>query len=394
MDLKNDLSRWMESPEDDDGDDYGLIIDHSLTEAALPPMPTLPVDMPRLRTPPPAAAQLGHLPPSAQLGLMPPSTQLSLMPPAVSPRSILPQNLPLIQPAAKKPQTLLDKYVENDDEDYNDLVLPNEADQLDSHLAALKTPRRRIPSWPRNSESLLSGATAVSPSKPASEKAAHSRPMSLGLGISTPENAHRVPSARQRVLEWQLKGKQEASHKPRRPMLIRNMSRGNEPVVIGCMRYDPVGRMWVGNDEEGTRISSAIAESDRQLRSRGLIRNEPLDSRKLARKISARSGGSPRSDEGEEPVDPKPRPVFDPQNLRWIDPNEHKGDPLHDPFWNIPDLPVDPARADKMRSRSRSEAVSMANVFALTDEQRQTFAHESKEYGAFARRWFPKTTAA
>ncbi|KAJ1933128.1 hypothetical protein FBU59_006136, partial [Linderina macrospora] len=344
-------------------------------------------------------------PPSTQLGLVPPSAQLGLLGHRVaSPtaRSILPQNLPLISPpgvSARRPsdQTFLAKYAEKDDgfdEDYNDLVSPSEAAQLDSHLAALKTPRRRIPSWPRNADELLSGTTAVSSSKPSSEKMMRlvSRPpppqstssaTMLGLGISAPaseKSAHRVPSVRQRVAEWQLKAKAEAQRLPqqqRRPMLIRNMSRGNEPVVIGCMRYDPVSRMWVGNDDEGTRISSAMAETDRKLRSRGLIRNEPpLDSRKLARKISARSAGSPRFDDVREDIEPKPRPVFDPQNLRWIDPNEHKGDPKYDPFWNIPDLPVNPVAA-KMRARSRSDAVSMANVFSLTDEQRQAFAQES-----------------
>ncbi|KAJ1718533.1 hypothetical protein LPJ53_006468 [Coemansia erecta] len=250
----------------------------------------------------------------------------------------------------------------------------------------------------------------------------------------------------------------------RKPILIKNAQRPAEPVVIGSMRYDPVSRTWVGNEEEGQRIASAIAESERQLyttRQRSSTRSDRLiDTDKLARKISQRSGNpnvvptlpekvivdasdhepswrgsppaaaggnrhaSPRSPgaldtgKGRPALIPpsaammvpqtaglcgRPKPIFDPQNLRWIDPNEDRNDPLSNPFWNITELPVEPmplsTGAFKGRIRSASEAVGSSDppnrtCFVLSEEQFETYQREGAEYESFARRWFPNTNAA
>ncbi|KAJ2387926.1 hypothetical protein GGI05_003944, partial [Coemansia sp. RSA 2603] len=233
----------------------------------------------------------------------------------------------------------------------------------------------------------------------------------------------------------------------RKPILIKNAQRPAEPVVIGSMRYDPVSRTWVGNEEEGMRIASAIAESERQqlytTRQRSSTRTDRLiDTDKLARKISQRSGNpnvvptlpekvivdasdhepswrgsppaatggnrlmSPRSPgaldtgKGRPALIPpsaammvpqtaglcgRPKPIFDPQNLRWIDPNEDRNDPLSNPFWNITELPVEPLPLStdvfKGRIRSASEAVGSSDplnrtCFVLTNEQFETYQRE------------------
>ncbi|KAJ2749404.1 hypothetical protein GGI19_005676 [Coemansia pectinata] len=552
MKLEEKLARWVEQPEDgDDDDDYGLIIDDSVTAPPVPPKFT-------------KAGSCSQLPSTTLPKLSAPSL------------SLLPANL---LPLSAKNH--LDDYVESiETENYDDLVLPEEADQLDKHLSAWKTPCRRLPSWPNQlaAEVTMSGATAVegdagrsmeesitptlgitgasSPqlcqgarwgamtiiSPPATAPATvtpvvHAPPSLLspvrprvpsgiGLGLIEPSrlaaNAsprqQRVTSSKQRhqnhnqnpnysysrtsngssspqmgqspqqQQQPQLaQQQQQQQQRPgRRPVLIRNAQRPAEPIVVGCMRYDPVSRIWLGNEEEGARIASAIAESERQLRFRGKLRNEcPIDSGKLARKISQRSGNpnlvptlllpedmlvddslpdspasatSPKmfwrcssvaasSSPVASPVNPRApaasplssprssmtnailpielgmqgrpalispsaavlgvgssgacgraRPIFDPQNLRWIDPNESQRDAEANPFWNIAALPLEPPSVDAIRQKSRHRSATECigvnadrNCFALSEEQIEAYLRESSEYESFARHWFPNS---
>ncbi|KAJ2763265.1 hypothetical protein IWQ57_005603, partial [Coemansia nantahalensis] len=100
-------------------------------------------------------------------------------------------------------------------------------------------------------------------------------------------------------------------------------------------------------------------------------------------------------------VSGRARPIFDPQNLRWIDPNESREDSPADPFRDIADLPVEqPAvDADLCRARARSasdalggggDAATTKSCFVLTDEQIAAYHRESVDYESFARHWFPK----
>ncbi|KAJ1666706.1 hypothetical protein GGF38_002855, partial [Coemansia sp. RSA 25] len=331
MRLEERLARWAEQPEDtEDDDDYGLIIDDSVTA---PPAPVLPKFT--------KAGSCSQLP----------STTL---PAHSAPLGFLPANLPPLSAGNR-----LHRYVESiENENYDDLVLPeDQEDQLDKHLSAWKTPCRRLPSWPSQlaAEVTMSGATAVEGdagrsaeesatptlgiagaiSSPATAPAtvAHA-PLSLlsparpraapGVGLGLLEPGGRLaPSAspRQQRVTSSKQRHQNHNHNPnysygrggcspqtgqppqqqpqpaqqqrpgRRPVLIRNVQRPAEPIIVGCMRYDPVSRIWLGNEEEGARIANAIAESERQLRARGMMRSErPIDAGKLARKISQRSG--------------------------------------------------------------------------------------------------------
>ncbi|KAJ2558185.1 hypothetical protein EV175_000917 [Coemansia sp. RSA 1933] len=528
LNLEQKLSKWAEHPEDDEDDDYGLIIDDSVTTE-----------------PPPKYGKAGSC---SQL----PTTT------AFSPLALLPANLHTLKPsgvAMNRPpaksfastRDLLQRYVETpEDDNYDDLVIPEEEEELDRQLADWKTPRPRDLDWsnPSNgqvpmADITLSGATAVehgvqqskessdalnstikatyTPTPPTSYSSggatAVSRPRamttfppsaatrelpSLGLGLMAPaeekptRRQQKVTSSRQRLLEWQQKQEQQQQQNQqhqhyqqqqqrptRRPMLIRNTQRASEPMVIGCMRYDPVGRIWLGNEEEGSRIANAIAESERQIRSSSAARNErPLDTDKLARKISQRTGNpnlvpalpedmmavdgpehdatiassdhSPKLLWNHRPTSPaknglrprsprsplamdavaagrpalispaafagvvaggrgadggnacrRARPIFDPQNLRWIDPNEEEEEEARgNPFWNITDLPLEPLPIDsvqhKSRLRSASEAIGVdnnRNCFVLTDEQIEAYHRESIDYAAFARHWFPKSSS-
>ncbi|KAJ2732657.1 hypothetical protein IW152_003622 [Coemansia sp. BCRC 34962] len=522
MRLEEKLARWVEQPEDvDDDDDYGLIIDDSVTAPAAPPKFT-------------KAGSCSQLP----------STTVSA--PSLAAKSGL------------------SSYVESiETENYDDLVLPEEAEQLDRHLSAWKTPCRRLPSWPNQlaAEVTMSGATAVEGddgrskeesatptlgitgagrpqlcqgarwggvsilSPPATAPGSvtsvvHAPPLLLsparpralvgtgaGLGLIAAPNGtprqQRVSSSKQRhqnhnqnpnysygracsggsspqtgqQQQPQLaQQQQQQQQRPgRRPVLIRNAQRPVEPIVVGCMRYDPVSRIWLGNEEEGARIASAIAESERQLRIRGAMRNNgaPIDSGKLARKISQRSGNpnlvpalllpedmlvngpspgspatspkmfwrcssaaasispaasplsSPRSlaasamlpielgmqgrpalispsaavlGVGSSGASGRARPIFDPQNLRWIDPNESQRDAEANPFWNIAALPLEPPSVDAIRQKSRhrsaTECIGVSadrNCFVLSEEQIEAYRRESTEYESFARRWFPSS---
>ncbi|KAJ1666601.1 hypothetical protein EV178_002213 [Coemansia sp. RSA 1646] len=545
LNLEQKLSKWAEHPEDDEDDDYGLIIDDSVT------------------TEPPGLPKFGKAGSCSQL---PTST-------AFSPLALLPANLHTLKPARaaamNRPpaksfastRDLLQRYAETpEDDNYDDLVIPEEEEELDRQLADWKTPRPRDLDWsnPSNGQVLLeditmSGATAVehgvqkpesgappptikatsyTPTPPASyTTSAVSRPRAmtsfvppaasrelptLGLNLMAAggerptRRQQKVASSRQRLLEWQQKQEQQQTQTQRhhhiqqppqqqqqqqqqrptrRPMLIRNTQRATEPLVIGCMRYDPVRRIWIGNEEEGSRIANAIAESERQLRSGGVARNErPLDTDKLARKISQRAGNpnlvpalpedmdidgpdhavasaAITSDHSQkvfwhQPISPaknsnindgsgglrpkssrspiamdataagrpalispaaaaaaiagvagsksadgdacrRARPIFDPQNLRWIDPNEEETRGPHgNPFWNITDLPLEPLPIDsiqhKSRLRSASEAIGVENnrnCFVLTEDQIETYHRESIDYAAFARHWFPKSSS-
>ncbi|KAJ2681055.1 hypothetical protein GGI25_000008 [Coemansia spiralis] len=471
LNLEQKLAKWAEQPEDDDEDsDYGLIIDDSVT------------------TEPPKFSKAGSC---SQL----PSTR--------SPPSLLPANLHTLGPWAtniKRPpaksfasaQDLLQRYVETtDEENYDDLVLPEEAELLDKQLAEWRTPKGHGPEWSSGQVPMdvtMSGATAVehdtgrslvpsavcsrhaggdssytTPTLNAAAALAPARPralttmspagreQTLGLGLGL-VNAGTRPTPRQQKIAFSRQRLAQTQRPTRRPMLIRNTQRAAEAMVVGCMRYDPVSRMWLGNEEEGSRIAHAIAESERQLRAHGVIRSErPLDADKLARKISQRAGnpnlvpalpelvaGSPEhdaaiaSDHSQKvfwsrhgttalrPTSPRApvsvetgatrpalispaaiagvggacgqgRPVFDPQHLRWVDPaHESQGNAL----WNIAELPLEPIDAiHKGRLRSASEAIgvdSSRNCFVLTDEQIDAYHRESIDYAAFARHWFPK----
>ncbi|KAJ2745419.1 hypothetical protein GGI20_002173 [Coemansia sp. BCRC 34301] len=541
MRLEEKLARWAEQPEDaEDDDDYGLIIDDSVTA---PPAPVLPKFT--------KAGSCSQLPSTTQ-----PAHSASL--------GFLPANL---HPLSAKNN--LHRYVESiENENYDDLVLPeDQEDQLDKHLSAWKTPCRLLPSWPNQlaAEVTMSGATAVegdvgrsaeesvtptlgiagvvatSPrwggmvvaSPPATAPAtvayaplslqSSARPRALpvvGLGLIEPGKVvstasprqQRVVSSKQRrqshnqnpnysyirggnspqmgqsqqQQQPQLAQQQQQKQQGRRPALIRNVQRPAEPLVVGCMRYDPINRVWLGNEEEGARIANAIAESERQLRVRGMIRNErPIDSGKLARKISQRSGNpnlvpalllpedmlvdgsspdspisatSPKlfwryssvaASTGASPASPhapaasplssprasaagailpvelgmqgrpalispsaavlgvgpsgacgRARPIFDPQNLRWIDPNESQRDAQADPFWNIAALPLEPPSVDAIRQKSRHRSATDCigadadrNCFTLSEEQIETFLRESSEYESFARHWFPNSSS-
>ncbi|KAI9474422.1 hypothetical protein LPJ78_005406 [Coemansia sp. RSA 989] len=414
MKLEEKLARWVERPEEDDSD-YGLIIDDSVTTDGPP----------RAAPFPPKFTKAGSC------------SQLPR--PMLSPGSMLPANLrALSRPTAQRPaarptlsaQDVLQRYVEEDTENYDDLVLPEEAEMLDRQLAQLKTPCRP-PSWPSGlaDEVTMSGATAV-------EADAGSTPCRQ----ETPSHPGRhAPKQPARPL--------------RRPLLIRN-SQPAEPMVLHGMRFDPVRRVWLGNEHEGSRLATAIAESERQLRAYESSRSErPIDASKLAHKVLVRSGNPslspvhsddmavdlPESEPAEQsvwqasaasqrrrlsPTNPltqisieakgrptlippsaaslvasqqgaRSRPIFDPQNLRWIDPNESASDP----FWNIAELPVEPSPIDAVhfpaRLRSASEAIGgdsgAKNCFVLTDEQIETYHRESVDYESFARHWFPKS---
>ncbi|KAJ2038473.1 hypothetical protein H4S04_008343 [Coemansia sp. S16] len=546
MKLEEKLARWVEQPEDgDDDDDYGLIIDDSVTAPPAPPKFT-------------KAGSCSQLPSTTLPKLSAPSLGL------------LPANL---LPLSAKNH--MDDYVESmETENYDDLVLPEEADELDKHLSAWKTPCRRLPSWPNQlaCEVTMSGATAVegdagrtkeesitptlgisgasspqlcqgarwggmtiiSPPATAPATVVHAPPSLLspprprvpsGIGLGLIEagrlasNAsprqQRVSSSKQRhqnhnqnpnysysrasnggsspqmgqpqQQQQQLPQLAQQQQRPgRRPVLIRNAQRPAEPIVVGCMRYDPVSRIWLGNEEEGARIASAIAESERQLRFRGKFRNEcPIDAGKLARKISQRSGNpnlvptlllpedmvvddsspdSPASATSPKmfwrcssvaassspiasPANPRApaasplssprssmtnailpielgmqgrpalispsaamlgvgsggacgraRPIFDPQNLRWIDPNESQRDAEANPFWNIAALPLEPPSVDAIRQKSRHRSATECigvnadrNCFALSEEQIEAYLRESSEYESFARHWFPNS---
>ncbi|KAJ2852335.1 hypothetical protein IWW36_000479 [Coemansia brasiliensis] len=441
MKLEEKLARWVERPEEDDSD-YGLIIDDSVTTEGPPRAAPFPPKFTK-------AGSCSQLPGR----------------PLLSPASMLPANLrPLNRtnetaqrPAARpslSAQDVLQRYVEEDTENYDDLVLPEEAEMLDRQLAQWKTPCRP-PSWPNGlpDEVTMSGATAVEAdagSTPCRVRQEHTPTAShpgtrrhAALAASAPRSSHNPP---------------QQTRPLRRPLLIKN-TKPAEPVVLHGMRFDPIRRVWVGNELEGSRLANAIAESERQLRAYDSSRSErPIDASKLAHKVSQRSGNpnlSPvRSDdmavdlpEGEQPAgdqnmwrasaaaasqrrrlsptnpltqvsieapkgrptlippsaaslvssqaSARTRPIFDPQNLRWIDPNESSSDP----FWNIAELPVEPSPIDAVhfpaRLRSASEAIGgesgARNCFVLTDEQIETYHRESVDYESFARHWFPKS---
>ncbi|KAJ2807791.1 hypothetical protein H4R20_001126 [Coemansia guatemalensis] len=478
MKLEQKLAKWVERPEDDDDDDYGLIIDASVTAEGPP----------RAMPFPPKFTKAGSC------------SQLPAKPAMYSPAALLPANIrPLGRPAdggypqrpSARPsystQDVLQRYAEPEDSDnYDDLVLPEDEEMLDRQLTQWKTPCRRLPSWPNDlaDEVTMSGATAVeaettsakaSAAARASEDSKHtptlgvvaSRRHALAAAATaqpTPPNsssAQRQPHSVPYKPPMQVQARQ-----PRRPMLIKNVSHAAEPVVLGRMRYDPVRCVWIGNEDDGMRIASAIAESERQLRARSISRSEHrlIDASKLARKISQRSGhpsldtsdsmavdspeygNSPESGESNfvlqasaaanhrrrlSPTNPltqasieatkgrpalippsaaslvnpapgtavgnRARPIFDPQSLRWIDPNENQLGP-QDPFWDIADLPVEPSPIDAIhfggRLRSASEAIGgdARDCFVLSDEQIEAYHSESIDYEAFARHWFPRSS--
>ncbi|KAJ1962230.1 hypothetical protein GGI12_002769 [Dipsacomyces acuminosporus] len=528
MELEKKLAKWVEKPQDDDDDedDYGLIIDDSVTK-----------DLASTHTfhsvfPERAPSAKMNLPPNLIQPLLPSNLPLLTKPQYTNAATTAAReedraqySLGIASPAVKKSvpaQDMLKRYAEPvDSENYDDLVLPEEMDDLDKQLAQWKAPCRRMPSWPND---LNSEANSIAPPRSESTIVASGISSSMSTSSILPAAGNRrgnmmavdstastisgngggdisargprrlaptatnssqvgssavaegkrpmlianprqqkAPSSKQRVVEWQQQQQpQETQQKrpTRRPMLIRNISRTVEPVVIGCMRYDPISRLWVGNEEEGSRIASAIAESERQLRAGGLFRNErPLDAGKLARKISQRAGhpnlipATPeeilaadhepmapaathgqRSIYGEKTMDQSPidiksptgiaplqvpvpgkhhdgdgckrqkaKPIFDPHNLRWIDPNESQSDPKLDPFWNITDLPVEPAGGDTNRALNKRNSAyepgnancgsSDASVFTLSDGQIEKYKKESIEYESFARHWFPKSSA-
>ncbi|KAJ1814552.1 hypothetical protein LPJ56_003017, partial [Coemansia sp. RSA 2599] len=147
MRLEERLSKWVELPEDDEtDDDYGLIIDDSVT--AEPP-----------KAQPPRFNKAGSC------SLLPSST-------IMSPSALLPANLHSINKQWMKASggkvDILQRYVESaDSENYDDLVLPEEEDMLDRQLAEWKTPCKKMPSWISHGDSdscvevTMSGATAV-----------------------------------------------------------------------------------------------------------------------------------------------------------------------------------------------------------------------------------------
>ncbi|KAJ2156156.1 hypothetical protein GGF46_005375 [Coemansia sp. RSA 552] len=496
MKLEEKLARWVEHPDDDDDADYGLIIDDSITEGP-----------PRAAPFPPQFTKAGscsHIP--GRPALLSPGALLTTT-------NIRPVPRPaMLQPPVARPsmsaQDVLQRYVEPaDEENYDDLVLPEDEELLDRQLAQMKTPCRRLPSWPNDlgEDVPMSGATAVeAESHPTKAPRTAARAAATGAAADlegtptigsiaakrhalsaivaatqpTPPPSQPTPGpvcaaaprsplylARSPLQPLQPPRPQQS--RPRRPVLIKNTRPAVEPLVLGSMRYDPAAQVWVGNEDEGSRIASAIAESERQQqqqqqqqRSRGGTARSArlIDASKLALKISRRSGNpdddmviveSPERDTHPEPRDCRPAwhasaaanhrrrlsptnpltqasiesakgrptlippsaaslvapppgsaspdgrapPVFDPQNLRWIDPNE---DPL-DPLWNIADLPVEPSPIDAMhytgRLRSASEAIggdNTKNCFVLSEEQIATYHRESIDYGAFAQHWFPK----
>ncbi|KAJ2893494.1 hypothetical protein GGI21_002535 [Coemansia aciculifera] len=542
MRLEEKLARWVEQPEDaEDDDDYGLIIDDSVTA---PPPPALPKftkagscsQLPS-STLPARSTQLGFLP----ANLHPLSAGNHLHRYVESPEN---ENYDdLVLPSDQDDQ--LDKHLSAWKTPCR--RLPSWHNQMAAEVTmsgatAVEgdvgrsaeeslTPTLGIAavggaiSSPAVSASVRWGAlTVVSP--PAT--AAHAplsllspaRPKALpgvGLGLIEPgrlvpngtPRQQRVTSSKQRHQNHnhnpnysrgsgsspqmgqspqqqasQLAQQQQQQQRPgRRPMLIRNIQRPVEPLVVGCMRYDPVSHTWLGNEEEGARFANAIAESERQLRARGMIRNErPIDAGKLARKISQRSGNqnlvpalllpedihvdgpapdspmsttsskmywrcssvaatspgasspavisplsSPRASVGgallpvEHGMQGRPalippsavlgvgpsgacgraRPIFDPQNLRWIDPNENQRDADDDPFRNISALPLEPPSVDAIRQKSRHRSATdcigadadPTSCFALSEEQIENYLRESSEYESFARHWFPNPSS-
>ncbi|KAJ2726344.1 hypothetical protein GGI07_000656 [Coemansia sp. Benny D115] len=311
------------------------------------------------------------------------------------------------------------------------------------------------------------------PANPATPPAQQPQQQQQQQSRPSPRPTQSPPQLQQLQLQRQRQQHvHQAQRCSRRPILIKNTPRANEPMVLGAMRYDPISRLWTGNEEECARFAQALAESERQLRARtGSMRGDRLiDTEKLARKLSQRTGGSSSpswvptmpertpgdAPEGQEPVwrrspplgmlhnngrrpasplspgalDPSGRgrpalilpsaaaivgqtaaaagacgrakPIFDPQNLRWIDPNESQRDPASDPFWNITELPLEPkppsAAVFRGRPRSSTEALGSPDpglgCFVLTEEQIEAYQRESAEYESFARHWFPKKSSA
>ncbi|PIA14166.1 hypothetical protein COEREDRAFT_10691 [Coemansia reversa NRRL 1564] len=480
MKLEQKLAKWVERPEDDDDDDYGLIIDASVTAEGPPRAMPFPPKFTK-------AGSCSQLPGNSAM---------------YSPAALLPANIrPLGKPAdagyPQRPiprpsfstQDVLQRYAESDDSDnYDDLVLPEDEEMLDRQLTQWKTPCRRLPSWPNDlaDEVTMSGATAVETAKGSAKAMSATRPSEYPkhtptLGILAPRrhalvaaataqptppdstSAQRLARSSPHSIPRKLPV-QAQTRQTRRPMLIKNVSHAAEPVVLGRMRYDPVRCVWIGNEDDGMRIANAIAESERQLRARNISRSEHrlIDASKLARKISQRSGhpslsatdsmaidspeygNSPEAGESRfvlqtsvaanhrrrlSPTNPltqasieatkgrpalippsaaslvnpapgsaagsRARPIFDPQSLRWIDPNENQLG-SEDPFWDIADLPVEPSPIDAIhfggRLRSASEAIGgdARDCFVLSDEQIEAYHRESIDYEAFAQHWFPR----
>ncbi|KAJ1848156.1 hypothetical protein IWW55_006894 [Coemansia sp. RSA 2706] len=374
MKLEEKLAKWAEREDDADGD-YGLIIDDSVTAEGPP----------RATPFPPQFTKAGSCSQLARPALLPANMRA----------------LGRGDAAGRAAQDVLQRFSEADDSDYDDLVLPEEAELLDRQLAEWKTPGRRPPSWPNGL-----GNEAATPAWPSG----------LGSEVAMPLWPNEVTMSGATAVEGGTPTTASQPRALRRPMLIKNVAAA-EPVVLGAMRFDPVGRVWRGNDAEAARFAGALAESERQLG-----RGRPLDTSKLAHRVSQRAGnpGQPPSPPAalapgsplaapkgrpalippsaalaEPPASPgRARPIFDPQNLRWIDPNETRLDPL----WNIAELPVEPSPIDAVhfpvRLRSASEAIggdAPKNCFVLSDEQIEAYHRESIDYESFARHWFPKS---
>ncbi|KAJ1730355.1 hypothetical protein LPJ61_003058 [Coemansia biformis] len=487
MRLEEKLAKWAERPEDEDEDgDYGLIIDDTVTAARPTPFP------PKFTK----AGSCSLLPTRPAL-LSPPMLMAANIRPLGRPADAgMPQRHAARLPLSAR--DVLQRFTEPASSDnYDDMVLPEDEEMLDRQLAEWRTPCRRTPSWPNGlaDEVTMSGATAVETEAPRTKPAAaaaHAASSPKESPTSGPAASRRhapqppIP-ADARSLALAAMGPRSPLCRaeprgPRQPMLITSAQQPTEPVVLGRMRYDPARRMWLGNEEEGVRIAGAIADSEHELYARSAGRAEhPIDTSKLAHKVSQRSGclglspvnpddmdidsvghctspgaGSPQflihaaaaaatttttaaavaaangrrrlsptnpltqgsieaakgrpaliPPSAASLVDPaagvvvggRARPIFDPQNLRWIDPNENQLDSPADPFRDIADLPVEPSSVDAVHCKSRARSASDAlggdatkSCFALTDEQIAAYHRESVDYDSFAQHWFPKSS--
>ncbi|KAJ2709899.1 hypothetical protein H4R19_004015, partial [Coemansia spiralis] len=314
MKLEERLSKWAERPEDEDDDtDYGLIIDDSVTAA---------------RPAPPKFIKAGSC------SQLPARTALLSPPRLLTTANIRPLDRPSNAAAARPPRPaaraslsardVLHRFSEpaDDDDNYDDMVLPEDEEMLDRQLAEWRTPCRRPPSWPNNAladEVTMSGATAVEPEAPGTKPAAAAAAHAGASPKDTPTTTLGPAASRRHALAATLPPILAASssaaalattgplsplcraslRSPYQPMLITSAQHPAEPVVLGRMRYDPARRVWLGNDDEAARLAGAIAESEYQLRA-----EHPIDTTKLAYKISQRSGGRGLGDPDAMAVDP------------------------------------------------------------------------------------------
>lgn len=432
MRLEEKLSKWAEHPEEDSDGDYGLIIDETVTER--------------------------------------PSTASA---PSISP--LLPANIHPIHHSKSHTLDNLQRYVESaDSDDYeDDLVLPEQAELLNRQLAQWKTPSYTRMTAAAGSMAEMSAEQTISMSGATVVDRGNSF-NSIKTTDTVPSSI--APLRRQRKQRQQRNSSRlplliPSSHWPPEPMVVGSMryDPGNRVWVGNEQEGERIANAIAESERQFNRMHS-VPRSERQPIDRGKLarkisqrsgnpnllsslllpedtmaaasNNVATDSPALSPKLprpatattvvsSARSppkspalitpstaimnpssanGGCCRNN-GQR----RTRPIFDPQNLQWIDPNEHKVDP----FANIAALPLEPPSVLAIRQKKKTDggryrmiggapgAISAAagttddnsgggggSCFTLTPEQMEACQKNSMEYDLFARHWFPRPPSA